>query len=459
MDMLDTNYFLKSGEGIDSYNQRIAAYNASKNSAASSTTAPSIASLYGNVSDNDKYVDSSLSYYKGIAETPVDEDAIRANTMRALQTEIDATNRLYADKLNEAKQQGIGRIGSGNAIQSRRGLIGSDFGAAQGQQIIQQNNEIEGGIRNENAVAIAAITGRGNAMAKEEIAAKNAARQKGAEAYLQYLSESDSRRANRTTEAAKRALAAGFDLSSADDASIKTIADSYQISPDTLRMAYKEAFDAQTLADEQAAAKAAKDALDADLTRSNIAKNGRIELSEGAAVYDANGKRIAYNPKTYAPDVGGGLVNGVQLTAKQKTDYSSLNSVVAALDDYRTLFEKTVNSKGGALYGAEAARLKTAKANLEFAVATAVGTGALQAPDRAVVEDMIPNPTSLSGAFSQARFGGKTGGLNSIDQVKALMLSRRDSITSGTAAPVQSTQNTVGEIIVAPDGTEVQILD
>lgn len=425
----DTNYYLQKGESTPAYNQRIAAYNASKNTTPTKPS-PTVGSLYGSVSDADKFVDSSTNYYKGIAETSVDEGSIRSSTMRALQAEIDATNNMFAEKLREAQQQGLGRVGSGTAIQARRGLLGSDFGASQTQSINDENTSINNGIRAEQSAAISAITGRGNKMAQEEIAAKNAARQQGAEAYLKYLGEGETRRTTRTTEAAKRALAAGFDLSSADDASIKAIADSYQISPDTLRVAYKDMFDAEEAAKVEAEAQAAKDALAADLTRSTISKNGRMELSEGSAVYDAQGNRLAYNPKTYKPEVSSSVVGiggnspfvaqqpYTKLTAKQKTQADSLNNLVRSLKEYKDYYNANpgaFNGRAGNVMGKDSGVLATKLNSIIFAAAQAEGTGALQQADREVIEQIVPNPTNAKGAVSTLFRGGKEGNIARIE--------------------------------------------
>lgn len=130
---------------------------------------------------------------------------------------------------------------------------------------------------------------------------------------------------------------------------------------------------------------------------------------------------------------------GLNLTAKQKSQVDSLNSVEAQFNNYRNLINTTVGSSGVKLTGKEAARLRTAKAALEFAIAEAVGTGALQAADRDVVQDIISDPTSIKRAGGNIMRGGKQGALSSLDEAKAIFNARRGSITGGVSVPINST--------------------
>lgn len=198
-----------------------------------------IKDLYsGAISSSDKQLNDTTSAYGTAAGTPVDEGAIRNGVMNRLQGEIDATNQIYAEKLRQAQITGNNAIGSNTAISARRGLIGSDFGAAADTNIRSNEDSIYAGINAEKAAAIASITDKGNAAAQSEIAAKNQVKQQSASDYISFLAKQEDRRTSRTTDAASRAVAAGIDLSSADAADIKAIADSYQISPDALVSAY-----------------------------------------------------------------------------------------------------------------------------------------------------------------------------------------------------------------------------
>lgn len=232
--------------------------------------------IYGNVSATDQGIDTSLTGYKTAADAPVDEQAIRDATMKRLQTEIDATSAVFAEKMRQAHIAGEGRLGQNAAISSRRGLLGSDFGAQANDKVTTDNNAIYAGIDAEKGAAIAAINNKGLEMARQEIADKNAAKQQGAANYITYLSEAEKRKATRTTEAAKRALAAGVDLTSLDQSSLKAIADSYQISPDALIASYTDT----ALAQQKTAADIAKTTAEANKTPSIADKYGPGAIGE-----------------------------------------------------------------------------------------------------------------------------------------------------------------------------------
>jgi hypothetical protein len=211
-------------------------------------SAPTISSLYGGESDSDKSIDAATGVYATQATTPVDEAAIRAGVTSQLQTEIDATNSIYDQKLNEAKIAGANNVGSTNAINARRGLGGSDFGNAIQADTASKNNDVYSGIGNERAAALASITNAGNTEAQQEIADKNTAKQQSATDYINFLSQQDSRKTARTSNAASQALAAGIDLTDPSSADVKSIASSYNIDPAALVSSFVSAKNAQAAA-------------------------------------------------------------------------------------------------------------------------------------------------------------------------------------------------------------------
>jgi hypothetical protein len=220
----------------------------SSTSGSASGSSPTIASLYGSENETDKGIDTSVGVYKDIANTPVDEQAIRDATTRRLQAEIDATNSVYAEKMRQAQIAGEGRLGSNAAISARRGLLGSDFGTQANNKVVTDNNAIYSGIDQEKAAAIAGITDKGQQEATAEIAAKNAAKQAGATDYINFLTEADARKATRTNTAASAALAQGVDLTTLSPTDLSAIASSYNIDPNALTSAFVSAKNAAAAA-------------------------------------------------------------------------------------------------------------------------------------------------------------------------------------------------------------------
>lgn len=103
------------------------------------------------------------------------------------------------------------------------------------------------------------------------------------------------------------------------------------------------------------------------------------------------------------------------LNAKQKSQADSLNNLVRSLNEYKVELSNTTGGSGINLFGADSGLLQTKLNSILFAAAQAEGTGALQQADREVIEQIVPNPTNVKGAFNAAMKGGKVGSVAKID--------------------------------------------
>lgn len=238
------------------------------------------------------------------ANINVDENKIRSNVLRQFQAEIDATNQIYADKLREARIEGQGRLGSGYAIQARRGLLGSDFGGAQTEEIQKKNTEIISGIQAEQAAKIAEIMGLARTASAAEIAAKNKARQDGLQSYITFLKEGDTRKAQKAKDAAAAILARGTSPDKIGDDVLDKIAQGYGVTK-------------QAIADAYAVAKKA----DAEAK----AKEG-FTLGEGQKRYDSAGNELAAGPEKTAP----------KTASIQEYEYAKENGYKGTFNDFRS---------------------------------------------------------------------------------------------------------------------------
>lgn len=130
-----------------------------------------------------------------------------------------------------------------------------------------------------------------------------------------------------------------------------------------------------------------------------------------------------------------------ELSSPQQQRVDAINTVSSLMKNYRDLYDKytTDDGLGIQITGEQAAELKTAKSTIEFAIANAVGTGALQAADRAVVQDLLPDPTGILSGLGIAVRGGKKGALASIDTALAQFKASRETIETGKAVPVGPT--------------------
>lgn len=181
-------------------------------------------------------------YFEDQFNDPVDENEIKSRTLRDFQTEIDATRGIYTQKLNDAKVAGEGRLGSTRASEARSGLLGSDFGNAQTDKTVANNTDINNSILEEQRNAIAEIMGKAREGANTEIAARRAAKEAGASAYLTYLGGRADRKKESLSNLGKLLLSKGIDdVSKVDDKSLAEIAKNYGTSVDEIRSSLEDA--------------------------------------------------------------------------------------------------------------------------------------------------------------------------------------------------------------------------
>ena len=135
----------------------------------------------------------------------------------------------------------------------------------------------------------------------------------------------------------------------------------------------------------------------------------RIEGIENAKYYAKIAQETGVSP-TEANSVLTQQDAYKKLNATQKAQADSLNNLIRTMDDFKTYYNDNPGAFGGAagnLFGADSGVLETKINGIIFAAAQAEGTGALQEADRAVIEKMIPNPTTVGGAFNTLFKGGK----------------------------------------------------
>ncbi len=270
--------------------------------------------LYG----GDQTMSGALAYAQGQANqsVPTEEEAYQ-NKLKLFQSEIDATNRIYADKIAEANRAGLGRVGSSNARQAKAGLLGSDFGAAQDEETARYNRSIIDSYANENSAAIAEILGKARSESAKDIADKRAAKEAGYKTYVDYLTQSESKKKGRVTNLAKSLIAQGIDIKTMKPAEIDELARSYGVTKDDILATYgteKQSYDK-----EQAAIK--KAAGETDFTLSEGQQRYALDPKTGQYV------KVAGVAKTYAPKSaaeGNGGAGGVSKSGKYGSDLDAV---------------------------------------------------------------------------------------------------------------------------------------
>jgi murein DD-endopeptidase MepM/ murein hydrolase activator NlpD len=233
---------------------------------------------------------------------PVDEEAIRERTMKQFQAEIDALDRVYADKRAEERIAGEGRLGQSAAIQGRRGLLGSDFGTAQTATVSKYNKGILDSIESELNLKKAAILEKVRTSVADEVAGKTAARRQGAKDYIDYLAKSEERKRKQLTDAVVNVINAKVE---ADDDLLKEIATQLGVSLQQIKAEYNK--------QKQAAVKDVK----------------TMVVAPGSSIYDETGKLIGTAPdkptdnKPITQEVGNALLQYDPKSNTWKNIYTS----------------------------------------------------------------------------------------------------------------------------------------
>lgn len=132
-------------------------------------------------------------------------------------------------------------------------------------------------------------------------------------------------------------------------------------------------------------------------------------------------------------------------TGEIRKRYESALIAKEGIEKYRDLYKEVTKDNTllpTEISGEDAARLSTAHKLLLFDIATAQGTGALQAPDRELVEEALPDVTTanpLKIAQMQLR-GGKEGNIAAFDAAIKRMDEISNSLIGEDGAAVTSNQ-------------------
>lgn len=131
------------------------------------------------------------------------------NQLKNYQAQIDSINSMYADRLNQARIQGQGRIESRQFAQGRSGQIGSGVGEAGVNAVQNANTDIENSIRAEQSAAIQDVYAKVRSGAETSLAAKTLAKQEGADKLLEYLNNVPGKKKEAVSSAVAELIARG----------------------------------------------------------------------------------------------------------------------------------------------------------------------------------------------------------------------------------------------------------
>ena len=221
------------------------------------------------------------SGYQTDADIVIDEDAIRRSTTEKFQSEIDALNKVFDEKKRIEAIAGEGRLGETGAIQARRGLLGSDFGASLTEGQRSENVAKQNVISADRASQLQAIQRDIRNSVDAEVKAKEQAKKLGSSNYLAFLRDTGTRKKQFVSDAVKNVIARAVVPTEAD---FNSLAEQLGVSVDDVKADYQTQFDASELAKQTAEALGAKEALGARKTEAEIAKlEGEAGLKEAEA--------------------------------------------------------------------------------------------------------------------------------------------------------------------------------
>lgn len=246
-------------------------------------------------------------------QAPIDEDAIRTKTLERFQAEVDALERVYAEKRAEEAVRAQDRLGSSGAIQARRGLLGSDFGASQTSKVSDYNQSIVNSIEAEKAVKISSILSKARSEAASEIEAKTAARRQGAQEYIAFLAGAAERKAQRVSSTVANIFASDVEV---DDNLFKELADQLGVPVADVKTEYEKSKATK-------AAEAAKAAKDNYIAPQTITSNGLVYERQS----DGTWKQVA-GESDYS-----GIIGEYEYYKKQETD---AGRTPVSFNDYQT---------------------------------------------------------------------------------------------------------------------------
>lgn len=300
------------------------------------TPANAYAGVLGSETPEEKaareFRESQGAQYQTEANQVVNEEAIRLATEQRFQAEIDALNRVYAEKKNQERLRGQGRLGTDTAIQSRRGLIGSTFGEAQTGKVEAANVQAEEAIQDELSFELSQVRAKIRKEASDEVLAKRKAKAEGADSYMTYLTEQAERSRTKVVSAAQRLLAVasktGTDINWGST-EIADIAKSLKISVEELKNKYE---------DEKATKKATDDA----------AKLARYKtLGKGESLIDPATGLPVYSPAVETEPLETQVVDGNLLERQADGTWKTIYAKPADKTKAPTLSEQLAMLKAG----------------------------------------------------------------------------------------------------------------
>jgi hypothetical protein len=427
-----------------------------------------------------------------ISSAPSQSD-IYNNTLKMFQSEIDALDRLYATKKSELTtslaKKSEGELGGQRAIMAGAGMLGQVSGFSNEQNLrTEQGERLSSGINSLDAEMEskkATLLGSVREMAMNEYNAKQTAYSGGLKSALDYLNNKETKTTSNISNAVKIALLNGIDLST-DKNYLSQIAK--QLGTDSKKVldAYtvaKSEYDAQQAEAQQEALKnqATLEKTQSE-TAQNIAQTAKLDYErthpevKTDTYEDANGNLILYDISTgkQIKNLGKVAVSGAGTGTGTTENVNALKDTITSIDSFLTDVSRgsVVNkSWTTGLMPRSWERMPSNQKNLIAGIEQMISTGTLNTLIQAKKEGATFGALSdkelgiLGASFSKIKTWEMTDDKGKVlgysidqksfdDEMKRIKESTQRLIDS-LGGEVSNASN----IITAPDGTQVEIID
>jgi len=151
-------------------------------------------------------------YYNKLANDQTTEESARNDALRLMQAEVDATNRVFADKLASQREVGNQRLAMDRSINFNAGGTGSSFANASQSRAMNVNLSDEAQIENQKLAALQAINSKAVQMGNQMFADKQNAKKLGVDAYLQAVNNQGALIEANTAKVATGMINSGIDI-------------------------------------------------------------------------------------------------------------------------------------------------------------------------------------------------------------------------------------------------------
>lgn len=264
---------------------------------------------------------------KAALATPESESERRARITSGFQSEIDALNAVYAQQKQEAIQRGMGRLGSDAAIQARRGLIGSTFGAGQTANVESANAADVQAVEAEKAAALAGVYKRIQEAVSQDAKDKKAAMDESAQTFIEYKKGEVDRKAKLAQELIQNMIAG---MAKPTEQDLNDVAKSIGVDPAILKKDYITAAQAKVAELQKQKQEVLKAEQDAQKAQQEIGKP--VSVGDYTWVFQ-NGQWVnkGQNKVVQSPGTEG-------MTTRQNVVFNSIMSKSNAVADASTTF-------------------------------------------------------------------------------------------------------------------------